>query len=125
LPYQSHFGRRHLHSFPTRRSSDLTKILAIVILMAGVAGTISWFAIDALATVAEGAALMKSAANRALLAARANQNVIALNRAEFRAALDPRNENRERSEEHTSELQSRFDLVCRLLLEKKNKYSTQ
>src|SRR5437868_10747112 len=28
----------------------------------------------------------------------------------------------ERSEEHTSELQSRFDLVCRLLLEKK-KYS--
>src|SRR5690349_24701041 len=27
----------------------------------------------------------------------------------------------ERSEEHTSELQSRRDLVCRLLLEKKNK----
>src|SRR5207249_12331955 len=27
---------------------------------------------------------------------------------------------RVRSEEHTSELQSRFDLVCRLLLEKKN-----
>src|SRR5699024_12301054 len=29
-----------------------------------------------------------------------------------------------RSEEHTSELQSRFDLVCRLLLEKKNKKNT-
>src|SRR5699024_7564393 len=29
-----------------------------------------------------------------------------------------------RSEEHTSELQSRFDLVCRLLLEKKNHKST-
>src|SRR5690625_5982028 len=28
-----------------------------------------------------------------------------------------------RSEEHTSELQSRGHLVCRLLLEKKNKYS--
>src|SRR5699024_12148005 len=28
-----------------------------------------------------------------------------------------------RSEEHTSELQSRFDLVCRLLLEKKKKQS--
>src|SRR5699024_12359245 len=27
-----------------------------------------------------------------------------------------------RSEEHTSELQSRFDLVCRLLLEKKKTY---
>src|SRR5438067_6014794 len=30
----------------------------------------------------------------------------------------------ERSEEHTSELQSRFDLVCRLLLEKKKKKTT-
>src|SRR5438067_11931517 len=28
--------------------------------------------------------------------------------------------NRVRSEEHTSELQSRFDIVCRPLLEKKN-----
>src|SRR5207249_8771020 len=33
-----------------------------------------------------------------------------------RAAID---EDADRSEEHTSELQSRFDLVCRLLLEKK------
>src|SRR5207249_11127924 len=31
----------------------------------------------------------------------------------------PSNGIRARSEEHTSELQSRFDLVCRLLLEKK------
>src|SRR5438067_3839904 len=31
----------------------------------------------------------------------------------------------DRSEEHTSELQSRFDLVCRLLLEKKKKNSTK
>src|SRR2546421_2300186 len=30
-----------------------------------------------------------------------------------------------RSEEHTSELQSRSDLVCRLLLEKKKKKSSQ
>src|SRR5437868_13004306 len=30
-----------------------------------------------------------------------------------------------RSEEHTSELQSRFDLVCRLLLEKKKKTENQ
>src|SRR5438067_7601457 len=29
-----------------------------------------------------------------------------------------------RSEEHTSELQSRFDLVCRLLLEKKKKHKS-
>src|SRR5438067_3443937 len=33
-------------------------------------------------------------------------------------------EPRGRSEEHTSELQSRFDLVCRLLLEKKKKNKT-
>src|SRR6185312_12553842 len=31
----------------------------------------------------------------------------------------------ERSEEHTSELQSRSDLVCRLLLEKKKKRNSQ
>src|SRR5699024_11679698 len=30
-----------------------------------------------------------------------------------------------RSEEHTSELQSRFDIVCRLLLEKKKRYNQQ
>src|SRR5699024_12191728 len=32
---------------------------------------------------------------------------------------------RNRSEEHTSELQSRFDLVCRLLLEKKKHKNQQ
>src|SRR5207249_2485875 len=38
----------------------------------------------------------------------------------FSALPPPANYFRFRSEEHTSELQSRFDLVCRLLLEKKN-----
>src|SRR5690349_7497873 len=37
---------------------------------------------------------------------------------------DHHQENAERSEEHTSELQSRRDLVCRLLLEKKKKKKT-
>src|SRR5207249_7769469 len=37
-----------------------------------------------------------------------------------RGRLQPNHPN-PRSEEHTSELQSRFDLVCRLLLEKKKK----
>src|SRR5207249_10557390 len=37
----------------------------------------------------------------------------------FRDRGIPRRERSHRSEEHTSELQSRFDLVCRLLLEKK------
>src|SRR2546428_8238197 len=38
------------------------------------------------------------------------------------AHLVGRDQLHERSEEHTSELQSRSDLVCRLLLEKKKKY---
>src|SRR5437868_10484334 len=39
----------------------------------------------------------------------------------FATGLDPERSTTfaQRSEEHTSELQSRFDLVCRLLLEKK------
>src|SRR2546421_9147166 len=39
--------------------------------------------------------------------------------------LRSRREARSRSEEHRSELQSRSDLVCRLLLEKKKKIQTQ
>src|SRR6266496_4605039 len=51
----------------------------------------------------------------------------------FRSGPDPRpartaarrtGPDRPRSEEHTSELQSRRDLVCRLLLEKKKKKDT-
>src|SRR3712207_8577410 len=38
-----------------------------------------------------------------------------------RVLRDPRRRSRGRSEEHTSELQSRQYLVCRLLLEKKKK----
>src|SRR2546428_6472857 len=41
-----------------------------------------------------------------------------------RARVDGQHGRVERSEEHTSELQSRSDLVCRLLLEKKKKRST-
>src|SRR5438067_10004020 len=60
---------RHLHSFPTRRSSDLP------------------------------------------------HEALAHHRNGHRGRQDTRH--RGRSEEHTSELQSRFELVCRLLLEKK------
>src|SRR5438034_2763827 len=38
-----------------------------------------------------------------------------------RRAFEPRGTRGSRSEEHTSELQSHSDLVCRLLLEKKKK----
>src|SRR5438067_8919096 len=52
---------------------------------------------------------------RAAVAAQASRD------RDHRGDLD-RDPRRLRSEEHTSELQSRFDLVCRLLLEKKKKY---
>ena len=72
----------------------LTKILAIVLLLSAVAGGISYYGIQGLARLNDGSSKMEAAARRSLVAARMNQNVIALNRAEFRAALDPRNENR-------------------------------
>ena len=72
----------------------LSKILAIVALLSCIAGTMAYLGISALGNLSEKADLMAAAANRALFAARANQNVLALNRAEFRSALDPRDENR-------------------------------
>ena len=72
----------------------LTKILAVITLMAIIAGTICWLGISSLNTLNAGAVEMKRASNRALVGARANQNVLTLSRSEFRAALDPRPENR-------------------------------
>src|SRR5690242_21124506 len=45
----------------------------------------------------------------------------------YESSFEPRwfNAARERSEEHTSELQSHVNLVCRLLLEKKKKKKKQ
>src|SRR5699024_11579039 len=86
---------RHPHSFPTRRSSDLQCEQCVI---AAATNVHTW--------VELGAALTdEDLARLDLLAAEAL--------------------NTERSEEHTSELQSRFDLVCRLLLEKKKKNNIQ
>src|SRR5437868_9059954 len=81
--YQSYGDHRNLHSFPTRRSSDLPM------------------------------------ASRRAACSCAFAVFAAICRQHFpvRAIANPRSTLR--SEEHTSELQSRFDLVCRLLLEKK------
>src|SRR5699024_12684913 len=75
-------AHRYLHSFPTRRSSDLVGVPLIAF---GGAGEPSHFP-----------PAIEAGANAVLAGGK-------------------------RSEEHTSELQSRFDLVCRLLLEKKKK----
>jgi len=95
----------------------LTKILAIVVLLSGIAGIMAYLGISALADLSEKADLMSGAAKRALTAARANQNVLALNRAEFRSALDPRDENRlaarEVIETQLKQYQERIDEVAR------------
>src|SRR6266513_5385722 len=71
-------------------------------------------ALHALADLGKGLAELEHAAELRLVARLAVQGMVAVLLAAARVA---------RSEEHTSELQSRFDLVCRLLLEKKNKTS--
>src|SRR5207302_10324245 len=80
LLLQIYHQHRHLHSFPTRRSSDL----------------------NACRKQQEDGFL--SSANSRWKKAGASSEV----------------RRGSRSEEHTSELQSRENLVCRLLLEKKN-----
>jgi methyl-accepting chemotaxis protein len=72
----------------------LTKILAIVILLAALMGGGSFVAIRALSSQNSNAEIMALAAKRSLFAARANQSLIALNRAEYRSALDPSDSNR-------------------------------
>src|SRR5207249_10822880 len=83
---------RDLHSFPTRRSSDLSGVV--------------WYGIRWTYFVPE---------KGGYSALPPNSWRLVLTQASSPEGL--------RSEEHTSELQSRFDLVCRLLLEKKKRRS--
>src|SRR5207253_10126991 len=89
---------RYLHSFPTRRSSDLASFVWWIhrIQGSGVCG------------------LAVSAALAAEVVCRLRPSIRLL-------SCGNRNKTMMRSEEHTSELQSRGHLVCRLLLEKKKK----
>src|SRR5688572_32504343 len=81
---------RDLHSFPTRRSSDLPKHDEV----------------DALIQRRRALEPRILAAGEAVVPGRP--------RCQLPQVAEPR------SEEHTSELQSQSNLVCRLLLEKKN-----
>src|SRR5438105_12477483 len=84
---------RPLHSFPTRRSSDLT--------------------------TREGSPVTRSPST-------ATTSSAPTSRAGSETTLSPTvTRPARRSEEHTSELQSRVDLVCRLLLEKKKETLTR
>ncbi|WFU79439.1 methyl-accepting chemotaxis protein [Bradyrhizobium sp. CIAT3101] len=93
----------------------LSKILGIVVLLCGIGAAIAWIGVSALGELSEKADVMSTSARRSLLAARANQNVIALNRAEFRSALDPRDDNRLAAREvinaQLKQYQERFDEV--------------
>jgi methyl-accepting chemotaxis protein len=76
------------------RFKIITKIFAVIALLSVLSAGMSWLGIHAMASLNTGADNMSAAAQRALEAARANQSVIALNRAEFRIALDPSPETR-------------------------------
>src|SRR5207253_7987700 len=96
-------AHRALHSFPTRRSSDLTQpehVLAVQLAM-----------VDHCERMHDRMALLDALPGMDVRSA-----------VEWRGHFD--SSHAARSEEHTSELQSRGHLVCRLLLEKKNKIHT-
>src|SRR5690606_40726593 len=94
-------SRPDLHSFPTRRSSDLLRTTETLLLNNRVR-----HGDHKVLTMCAGNAVVKKddAGNRKLT------------KAGSRGRIDGMIS---RSEEHTSELQSRENLVCRLLLEKK------
>jgi methyl-accepting chemotaxis protein len=76
------------------RFQILTKIIAVVILLAALAAGITWLGVHSLSSLNNGATEMSSGAQRALIATRAAQAVLVINRTEFAAALDPSPANR-------------------------------
>src|SRR5439155_22913060 len=90
--FYSHAAHRHLHSFPTRRSSDLPHKVE------GIGASFVPKNFDR--SVCDGVIMVT------------DPNAFGMGSVTM---ITPR------SEEHTSELQSRGHLVCRLLLEKKKK----
>src|SRR5207249_7960198 len=91
----------HIHTFPTRRSSDLCDAEAR--LRSGFQDQVS--------------VPLSVRAARLQHTERPGQPVVGAGG----HGAEQYRPTHARSEEHTSELQSRFDLVCRLLLEKKNR----
>ncbi|MBK0789781.1 hypothetical protein, partial [Escherichia coli] len=64
----------------------LTKILAIVVGLSVIASALAYLGISSLKSLSQRGEVTAHAAERALLSARANQSVLAINRAEFRSA---------------------------------------
>src|SRR5207244_12305762 len=106
LVFHGYVDHRDLHSFPTRRSSDLVvecyATEAVVTMVAGLVDQgYQEYAVEAAISKVFGTECLWRTADEALQIAGGNGYM--------------------RSEEHTSELQSPDHLVCRLLLEKKNR----
>src|SRR5699024_12792733 len=97
---------RALHSFPTRRSSDLGGMETILCVTP----------LGRKRTVRAKLAVSAGVAAAIAVSSCLPHLIQVLRDYGLPALLAPA-----RSEEHTSELQSRFDLVCRLLLEKKKR----
>src|SRR5699024_11977794 len=95
---------RHIHSFPTRRSSDLSKKPSMPLKPQ---------------YTTQNTAIWAAMAPMTMLKFRPMPASTGISRESTIKPLRPIRVNSSRSEEHTSELQSRFDLVCRLLLETK------
>src|SRR5699024_11647659 len=95
-----------LHSFPTRRSSDLYFRPSTPMVCS------AFCTCSVVVGNARGVSATIPAAYLPKLAINAVNSIPSPGRAALR------------SEEHTSELQSRFDLVCRLLLENKKRLTT-
>lgn len=72
----------------------LTKILAVVLLLSGVAGAIAYVGIGSLKVLSDTAARITRNGNSAVLAARMNVALLEISRAELRLAADPRAEAR-------------------------------
>src|SRR5207249_9450876 len=105
LSFSPSADHRALHSFPTRRSSDLQGPFSFSQICPRCGGS-GWVVDKPCPTCGGGGAETRT---------REVKVRIPVGVADGQRV-------RVRSEEHTSELQSRFDLVCRLLLEKKKKH---
>src|SRR5207247_8938774 len=103
--YRSSY-HHHLHSFPTRRSSDLQARRTLTI-YSPIAGVVIEKMAVAGQRVEPGMTLYRIA----------DLSTIWVYGDVYEYELPFVKVGQERSEEHTSELQSRVDLVCRLLLE--------
>ncbi|MDQ2081369.1 methyl-accepting chemotaxis protein [Xanthobacteraceae bacterium Astr-EGSB] len=85
------------------RFKVLTKILAVIALMSVVAAIITAIGISSLGSLNKATDVMETAADRALVAARIYQNVVAINRAEYGVGVDPRAENKTAMRKHIDE----------------------